>query len=90
MNSEPFGSLSLSAYSVLLSRSASVKTALLDCNVTMCSLNCPVIFSGTVLARDGRDDYSKALLPSKLHLEQRKRLLPFNLLVLVDGLIINE
>ena len=88
MNSEPFGSLSLSAYSVLLSRSASVKTALLDCNVTMCSFNCPVIFSGTVLARAGRDDYSEALLPSKLHLEQRKRLLPFDLIL--DGLIINE
>jgi hypothetical protein len=45
---------------VFLSRSASVKTALLDCNVTMCSFNCPVIFSGTVLARAGRDDYSEA------------------------------
>jgi hypothetical protein len=71
-----------------LSRPASVKTSLLDCNVTMCSFNCPVIFSGTVLARASQNDYSEALLPSKLHLEQRKRVLPFNLIL--DGLIINE
>ena len=88
MNSEPSGSLSLSACSVFLSRPASVKTSLLDCNVTMCSFNCPVIFSGTVLARARLDDYSEALLPSNLHLEQRKRVLPFNLIL--DGLIINE
>ena len=45
-----------------------------------------VIFSGTVLARSGQDDFSEASLPSKLH--QGKRLLPFNLIL--DGLIINE